>query len=150
MATFANIVAFDGASTPVSHTLKPASLINDKGEWTAIWREDLAGVPVYAQVNMSAKMKQLPSGTVRVQVRVSVPTMEAVSGQNAAGYTAAPAVAFTDDEEYIVYAHPRSTTTGRRLCRQLTANIINGVTTSVAPTTAGQIQELVDSLFMPN
>ena len=49
----ADIVVFDGASTPVSHTLKAVSVerVNGKsGKIEAVWREQLASLPTYAQV----------------------------------------------------------------------------------------------------
>lgn len=151
MATIANITAYDGASTPVNHTLKPASpAVSEKGGWHVLYQEDLAGVPSNAQVWLKLSKQDLPSGVKRVAVRVGFPTMESISGQNSAGYTAAPAVAFSDEMELVQYAHPRSTTESRRRIRQFIVNALGGITTSVAPVTSGQIQELIDSLFMPN
>lgn len=151
MAQIANLIAYDGAATPVLHTLKPASpAVSENGEWTVHYLEDVAGVPSYANVWLRAKKKVLPSGVTRVTIRIGVPVMESVSGQNSAGYTAAPLVAFTDEGEFVFYAHPRSTTESHRRLRQIMVNLLGGVTTSVAPVTTGQLQELVDSLFMPN
>lgn len=149
MSGITNIVAFDGADTPVIHTFIPESVVRDKGEITATYREQLADVPVYAQPSVVLKMKRMGSGVYRVSSRVSVPVMEAVGAQNSAGYTAAPKIAYVDTAENIGYFHERSTISGRRLVRQLSVNIANGVTTSVAPNTNKVVSELFDQLVAP-
>lgn len=150
MAAIANLVAFDGASTPVSHTFLPVSVVRDKDEVVAEWREALASVPVYAQPRVTMKLKRMGSGVYRVSSRVSVPVMETVGAQNAAGYTAAPKVAFENTVETVGYFHERSDITGRRLVRQLAVNIDNGIATSVAPVTTGPAADLFDLLNAPN
>lgn len=150
MSQIANIVAFDGASTPVSHTFIPVSVVREKDEVIADWREALASVPVYAQPRVTMKLKRMASGVYRVSTRVSVPVMETVGSQNAAGYTAAPKVAYENTDEHVGYFHERSDITGRRLVRQLAVNIMNGVSTSVTPVTTGPAAELFDLLTSPN
>lgn len=149
MSQNANIVAFDGASTPVSHTLVPVSLEKVAGETVAVYREGLASLPVYAQVSLTLKLKKLQSGVYRTSCRVEVPVMESVSGQNSAGYTAAPKVAHVDTVEITGYFHERSSIGSRRLAKQLAANILNGIATSVTPVTTGFPAELMDQLVLP-
>jgi len=149
MSGISNIVAFDGAATPVQHTFIPESVIRDKGEITATYREQIADVPVYAQPSVVLKMKRMGSGVYRVSSRVSVPVMEAVGAQNSAGYTAAPKVAYVDTAESIGYFHERSTIAGRRLSRQLCINVANGIETSVTPVTTKAVGELFDQLVAP-
>lgn len=150
MSNIANIVVFDGAATPVSHTLLPVSVKSGPdGTIVANWREGLAGVPKEAQIQASCTLRTLKSGIQQVVWRVDTPVMEAVAGQNSSGYTAAPKVAYVDSDVWIKYVHPRSTTTGRRLNKQMLCNIANNVTTSVAAATAGAFDEAVCSLFMP-
>jgi len=149
MANIANIVAFDGASTPVSHTLVPEGISRKGDVLTAAWREKIATLPDEAQVRLTFELTKLKSNVVRVEKRTVVPVMESISGQNASGYTAAPKVAYEDTDVHIFYAHPRSTVASRRLCRQLAQNIDGNVTTSVAPATTGPLPELIDMLLMP-
>jgi hypothetical protein len=149
MSAIANLVVYDGAATPVSHTLIPISVTRKENEVTAEWREVLASVPAYAQVRASAKLSLLKSGVWKTEFKVVVPVMEAILNQNAAGYTAAPKVAYEDTEVFVSYAHPRSTVTDRRLARQMAVNIAGGVTTSVAAVTTGPFPELFDQLIMP-
>lgn len=149
MANIANITVFDGAATPVSHTLVPVSIRAEAGAITATWREALTGLPAEAQVRYSETMRILKSGVVEVRCRVDVPVMEAIAGQNSSGYTAAPKVAYTDSDEWVKRAHPRSTIAGRRLSKQLLTNISNNVSTSVVPAVAGAFDDAVSGLFMP-
>jgi len=149
MANIANITVFDGASTPVSHTLVPISVTRDGQKVTAEWRELLASLPAYAQVSAVMTTERLKSGVYKVDIRVAVPVMESVSGQNAAGYTAAPKVAYTNTLVTTGYFHERSTITDRRLARQMLVNLLGNVSTTVAAATTGFAPDLLDSLVAP-
>lgn len=147
MSQIADITVFDGAATPVSHVLKAVSVSREKNKITAVWREANASLPVYAQISALVSIETLKSGTTKVYAKVEVPTMESVSGQNSAGYTAAPKVAFVDRFDATSYAHPRSTITGRRLARQILTNLLGNVSTSVAPVSTGFLPEAFDQLL---
>jgi len=150
MSQIANIVAFDGAATPVSHTFVPISVTRDNlGVVTALWRENLTGVPVYACPSFKMATQKLKSGVYKVDCRVEVPVMESVSGQNAAGYTAAPRVAHVETAQCSFFMHERSDLVGRRLARQLIINILGSIATSVTPVTTGPVPEACDLLVMP-
>jgi hypothetical protein len=142
-----NIVAFDGAATPVQHTFLPVSSTREKGKITAVWRESLSGVPTYAQPSVTMTLERLPSGVYRVSQRTVVPIQEVVVGSNSSGYSAAPKVAYENTVDTVGYFHERSDVVGRRLVRQLAVNIDNGVATSVAPVTTGPVADLFDQLF---
>jgi hypothetical protein len=149
MSAIANIAVYDGAATPVLHTLVPVSVTRDRGGILAYWREQLASVPTEAQVWATMKLDTLKGGVVRAEITVGVPVMETVTNQNAAGYTAAPKVAYMDKNVWTSFHHPRSTITSRRLCRQLLTNISNNISTSVAAATSGPASELIDSQVAP-
>lgn len=149
MSQIATLVAFDGQSTPVSHSFLAQDVARDGSTITASYKEATAGVPDYAQGKVTVKKTRLGSGVNRVSVRVELPVMESVSGQNAAGYTAAPKVAYVDTVEAIGYFSERSVIAGRRSVRQLAVNILGGVTTSVAAGTTGPLSELFDTLVSP-
>lgn len=149
MSQIANIVVFDGAATPVSHTLVPVSVTREGEVVTAVYREQIASLPVEAQVRLTLTATKLKSGTVRSSASFVVPVMESVAGNNAAGYTAAPKVAYEDRTDLVSYAHPRSTISSRRLARMLAINAGNNVSTSVAAATAGPLAELIDLLISP-
>jgi hypothetical protein len=150
MSALANITVFDGASTPVSHTLVGEQIVRaPDGTVSAYWKESLVGVPDYAQVRNTCSKRKLPSGVFRVSNRVEVPVMESISGQNASGYTAPPKVAYTDTVDTVGYFSERGVVSGRRLARQLSTNIMGSISTSVAPVTTGPAPELFDQLIMP-
>lgn len=149
MSAIANIVAFDGQSTPVSHTFVAESVARNGTEVIATYKEATAGVPDYAQGRVTIKKAKLPSGVWRASVRVELPVMESISGQNSAGYTAPPKVAYTDTVETVGYYHERSTIAGRRGSRQLAVNIMGNISTTVAAATAGPASELFDTLISP-
>lgn len=149
MSAIANITVFDGAATPVSHTLVPVSVTRSGQEIVAAYREQLSSVPTEAQVRATIKLSNLKNGVVRAEVTVEVPVMETVTNQNAAGYSAAPKVAYVDKITAISYQHRRSTITSRRLARQILVNILNNVSTSVAAATTGPASELIDSQVAP-
>lgn len=150
MSQQANIVAFDGAATPVSHTLLPVdNKVLPNGERVSIWRENLAALPDEAQVTMALFQRKVRSGLRETVLRVDVPVMESVSGQNAAGYTAAPKVAYVDRVEIIGKAHPRSTPTTRAIALQLARNIFNNVSVTAPPVSTGVASEALKDGFMP-
>lgn len=146
MSQIANITVFDGASTPVSHTLVAISVTRDKGKVIAEWRESIVSLPVYAQVRATMTIEKLKTGVFKVDTRVVVPVMETVGSQNAAGYTAAPKVAYENTVVITGFFHERSDAAGRRLVRQMAVNIAGNISTSVAPITTGPLPELFDLL----
>lgn len=148
MAQQSNITVFDGASTPVSHTLVGEGIERlPDGTLKAMWKESLAGVPDYAQIRLSMTKRKLPSGVFRVTSRAEVPVLESISGQNSSGYTAPPKVAYINTFEAVGYFHERSTVTDRRLCRQLGINAVNGFTTSFSPELNSAAAQLFDQLI---
>lgn len=149
MSAISDIVVFDGASTPVSHTLKAVSVSREGSEVRAEYREALASVPAYAQVRATLVLRRLKSGVYNAEARVVVPVMETVSGQNSAGYTAAPKVAYENTVVISGFFHERSDIAGRRLARQLAINVGGNISTSVAAATAGPLPELFDMLVAP-
>lgn len=149
MSAISDITVFDGASTPVSHTLKAVSVTREKGKVLAEWREANAGVPAYAQIRVSMLIERLKSGVYKTEQRVAVPVMESVTGQNAAGYTAAPKVAYENTVVTTGWFHERSDIAGRRLARQLSINLSGNISTTVAAATTGPLPELFDMLVAP-
>lgn len=149
MSAIANLVAFDGAATPVSHTLVGTSVSREKGRTEALYREQVAGVPVEAQVRAMLSLERLKSGIYKTEVRVVIPVMETVSNQNAAGYTAQPKVAYENTCISTGFFSSRSDVIGRRTCRVLANNIMNGLTTTLAAITTGPGPEVVDQLVAP-
>lgn len=146
MSSQANITIFDGAASPVSHTFTPlGSGVDAKIGHVARWRELLASVPIGASPRVSTFEKTLRNGFQRIEVRVEVPVMESISGQNSAGYTAPPKIAFIDQVSFVGYFSPRSAPGNRRLAKQLLTNLLNNVATTVPAPLTGPAAELIDS-----
>lgn len=145
MSAQANIIAFDGAATPVSHTLIPlGAKFDEKLGQVAYWREALTALPIFANVRLTTFFKKLKGGMERVEVRCEVPVMETVMNQNSAGYTAAPKVAYVNQFSLVGYFHERASIAERRLIRQLVVNVGNNVVATTPAATAGVASELVD------
>jgi hypothetical protein len=150
MGVQSQIVVFDGAATPVAHTLLPCdNKVTQDGTRISLWRENLANLPTEAQVRAELRQRQLPSGVTETRFRVVFPVMESIGGQNAAGYTAAPKVAYEDSDEYVKYSHKRSTPTSRKISKQTLVNILNNVATTVTPVSAGVVNDAFVDQFMP-
>jgi len=150
MSALANITVFDGAATPVSHTLVGESIERlPDGTVVSKWKESIAGLPDYAQVRATMRKIKLPSGIFRVSCRSEVPVMESIGTTNALGYTSPPKVAYIDTLDTVGYFHERGTVTSRRLARQINVNIMGNISTSVAAATTGPASELFDQLIMP-
>lgn len=151
MAAQANITVFDGAGTPVSHTLVASGVkVLKDGTDVAIYREQLTGVPDKAQVRMEVRSRVFPTGVTETRFDVYVPVMESISGQNASGYTAPPKVAYEDRYAQVQYKHPRSTIASRRLCKQIGLNLGNNVATTVPAVAAGVIDEVFVGGIFPS
>lgn len=150
MSAIANITVFDGAGTPVSHTLVAESVSRpSKTAIEATYRETGLAVPTIAQPRLVLS-KDITKNRVYVSKRtLEVPVMESISGQNAAGYTAAPRVAHIMKDVRIQYMHERSDVAGRRLVRQMGINLDGSVATSVAAVATGPVPELFDLLVAP-
>lgn len=149
MANIASLSAYDGASPAVLHTFIPVSVSREKSKVTAEWREINPNVPAYAQPRVQVTLEMLKSGVHRCELSVVVPVMEAILNQNAAGYTAAPKVAFEDRFTTVSYHSNRSDITGRRRARQLAANLLLGYPTETPVVVSGPAPDLFDLLISP-
>lgn len=149
MAQLADIAVYDGAATPVLHTLVAEGTSRVGSTMSVTWREKLATVPDEAQVYAILKLETLKSGVKVVSFEVGVPVMESINGANISGYTAAPKVAFVDRDVHVKYMHPRSTVLSRQICSQLARNLLNNVSTSVPAVTAGPLADALHKFLSP-
>lgn len=152
MSQQANIVVYDGQSTPAAHTLVAANVYRQGSDLIASYKETVDGIPDDAQGRITIKLSKLGSGVSRTSVRVELPVMESISGVNSAGYTAAPKVAHVDTVEVVGYFHQRSTISGRRSVRQMAFNLLNGIVNNASQqvNTTGPVPELFDTLVAPS
>lgn len=137
-----NITVYDGASTPVLHTLVPIGSSRDKNTTTTEWREEVAGLPLSAQVRCTQSLTRLKSGVYRAETTLVIPVMEAVNGTNSSGYTAAPKIAYEDKVSVVMYSSERSSVDNRRRIKQAAANMLQNYINSLAPVVAGPCDDL--------
>lgn len=150
MAQIAPLTVFDGAAVPVQHIFLAHSVAREgANKVVAKWRENLAGVPVYASPRIDMNMERLKTGVYRTEMRVVVPVMEAVLNQNATGYTAAPKVAYENTFITIGLFHERSDANGRRLVKMIAYNLLANNTGSTPPVAAGVADDLYSLLIAP-
>lgn len=150
MASQANIAVFDGAATPVTHTLVPIGVAKTGSVVEASWREANVSLPIMAQIRLVTRSETLKSGVMRLSASSVVPVMETAGAQNAAGYTAPPKVAYETTFTTTEYKSPRSTISDSRLARQLHVNLLGNVATSVTAITTGFLPELFDQAVNPS
>lgn len=149
MANIANVTVFDGASTPVEHTLIPISVARENGATMAEWRENDAALPVNAQIKYKTKLSQLKSGIYKVDVELVIPVMETISGGTSAGFVAAPAVAHSVTGKVTMFFHERSTEEQRAHVRMILANTLRGTEATQSVGALGPVPALVDDLSAP-
>lgn len=108
MATFADIILNNGEATPVAKTFKVKT--NDMG--LSVWEERSGGIPIgYATVKIQTK----DSNNLRkVMLWVEMPTLEAISGVNTAGYTPAQRRAYVHRSYQEFYLPMRGTLAERK------------------------------------
>jgi len=152
MGSIAQVQASDGEDTAVLHTFNPIFVRNEGGKQVAFYRQDVSGVPLEAQPTLTVSQETLRSGLPKYSVRLVTPVMEAVNGQNAAGYTAPPKVAYSVTSEFVTYGPPRSTKQQRKNSRMMLAAIMLGVDTAWSAgilDNVGPAVELIDSGVSP-
>lgn len=151
MANQANIIVFDGATPPVSHTLIPIdNKVLKDGTRYVLWREYNASLPTEACTYVEQRQRTLPNGIVETRTRCVTPVMESISGQNAAGYTAAPKLAYYESDEHVKFSHSRSTGAIRLLNLQLLRNLLSNVSTTVTPVSTGIVFDAAVQQVMPS
>lgn len=107
MPTFADIVLNDGQATPVAHTFKVK--LNDMMQ--SLWEDRVGGIPVgYATVTVKTEDT---SSVRKVRLWVTIPTLEAISGANASGFTPAQKKAY-DHRSYQEFFLPQRGTLAER------------------------------------
>jgi len=149
MTAQAVITAYDGAATPVVHSLVDAGVTIEDGVTTCLWEEAISTLTKEAQVRFTETKRRLKSGVLEVTAMTEVPVMESIGSQNASGYTAPPKVAHVGKIQTKMWAHPRSTEDSRGLLTQLHLNTLNNVATSVARVSAGYPMVLFQKLITP-
>jgi len=120
MSAQANLVLADGQSTPVNHTFsaRGADLA------LAVWKDISAGIGIgVPSITLSYKESDGASGAWRCEARVTIPVLEAISG-DAGGYTPSPKVAYKMFGKVEFIAPNRSTVQNRKDLKAYLANLL--------------------------
>lgn len=108
MTAFTNVVINDGKTTPVAHTFKTKS--NDNR--TTVWEDRVAGIPIgFPRMVLSTQDTDVIR---KVTLGFSIPTLEAVAGANAAGFTPPQKVAYVHRCELVFKLPQRGTEQERK------------------------------------
>jgi len=150
MAAQADIIAFDGESTPVSHTFVVDHVEYTGTDLNAFWQEKTPGVPENAQGTVQLSRRKVNSGMTRIGFMVKLPVMESVNGANLSGYTAAPKVAYVDSAEGVQWVHPRSLAQGRQNAKTILFRILGNQTTTSAAIASGVAYDAQVRLVFPS
>lgn len=150
MAALADIVAYDGASTPVAHTFVADHVEYTGNDLIASWQEKTVGVPEYAQGSILLTRRKAQSGMTRIGMKVNLPVMESVSGQNLSGYTAAPKVAYVDSYEGVQWVHSRSLAQGRQNAKSIFINLMRNSGVTSPPVETGVLYDAQVRLVFPS
>lgn len=128
MGAASNIVINDGAASPVAHTFTPIGK-DDKG---VMWFEQTTPAPVnplgakrigYRQNRVMDPKGQL-TGKSKVVLTVYVPTLETL-GNNSAGITPPPTVAYIEESRHEFTLPERSVKQERKDIRSLAMNLLS-------------------------
>lgn len=135
MSAISTITIADGETTPVTHNFLPVSSGTE-----SFYREAASGVPLLGQPTIAARLASKPTDAVqKVVVTLEIPVLEVVTGQNAAGYSAAPKVAFSVKKIETWFLPARATAQQKKNLRVL-ANNLNA---------NAQIIDLIENLATP-
>lgn len=132
MSQIAPISVADGKATPVVHVFNPVTSASE-----AMYRESISSLPLIGQGTLVTNLKSQPSAAMqRIRIKLSLPALETASGQNAAGYTAAPKVAYSNDVFIDFVLNSRGTVDQRKDLRVMLSNLLKDA----------QIVDLIDNL----
>lgn len=136
MAQIAPIAIADGKTpTALTHTFQPVSTAP-----VAEYREAIASLPLIGQGMLTCENRSPSTAALqRVKLKLALPALEVVTGQNSAGYTGAPKVAYTNTVMVEFLLPVRGTVDQRKDLRVLLANALLN----------GQVVDLVDNLNVP-
>ena len=126
MSAIANIAIQDGQGTPVTHTFYPIQT----GPTTKL-RENLTALPTLGQGVVSVVTRlDGKAGLNRVRVVLELPALEAETGANSSGYTAAPKVAYMNKATVEFILPSRGTAAQRKDLRTLLSNLVKDAVVS--------------------
>lgn len=120
MSAQGTITINDGQSTPVAKNFSARGADLQ----LALWKDVSAGIAIgMPTITISNRQVDGSNGNYRVEARISVPTLEVISGSDG-GYTPAPKIAYKDFAKVELIAHSRSTLQNRKDLLAFTKNLL--------------------------
>lgn len=111
MAAVGNIVINDGQGTPVAHTFSPSVVTTD----VVTYHDRSGGIVLgYPELSLGQKMPSNGTGSIKQTLKVSVPTLETVTGSTGEGFVPKPTLAYKERAFVEVYHDPRSSLQERK------------------------------------
>jgi hypothetical protein len=130
MAAIANLTLTDAAGTPVNHTFVPQDCTSE----LATWNETAGGISIgMPQFTFSLKLGQNGQAN-KISGKLSLPTLETVSGQDASGYVAVPSLAYTCIGKFELTMPARATLQNRKDLRAMTQDALSDAIVTTALT----------------
>lgn len=135
MAAVGNIVINDGQGTPVAHTFSPTAVTTE----VVTYHDRVGGIVLgYPELTLGQKMPN-GVGSIKQTLRISVPTLETVTGSTGEGFAPKPTLAYKERAFVEIYHDPRSSLQERK---NLNAYLKNALTNAAWTT-------LVENFEMP-
>lgn len=111
MAAVGNIVINDGQGTPVAHTFSPTTVTSE----VVSYHDRSGGIVLgYPELTLGQKMPANGVGSIKQTLRISVPTLETVTGSTGEGFAPKPTLAYKERAYVEVYNDPRSSLQERK------------------------------------
>jgi len=136
MAAVGNIVINDGQGSPVAHTFNPSTVSTEM----VSYHDRVGGIVLgYPELSLGQKLASPAGGSIKQTLRISVPTLETVTGSTGEGFAPKPTLAYKERAFVEVYHDPRSSLQERK---NLNAYLKNALANAAWTT-------LVESYEMP-
>lgn len=121
MAAVGNIVINDGQGTPVAHTFSPTVVETD----VVKYHDRSGGIVLgYPELSLGQVVPASGNGSIKQTFRISVPTLETVTGSTGEGFAPKPTLAYKERAFVEVYHDARSSLQERK---NLNAYLKNGL-----------------------
>lgn len=121
MAAVGNIVINDGQGSPVAHTFSPSVVTSE----VVKYHDRVGGIVLgYPELSIGQVLPANGVGSIKQTFRISVPTLETVTGSTGEGFAPKPTLAYKERAFVEVYHDPRSSLQERK---NLNAYLKNGL-----------------------
>lgn len=128
MPIMTNMLVKDDAATPTEFTFIPVSDNPD-----AMYRANVAGIPIEGQPRYTLRSEKLKSGGYKLTAKLEVPVLETLGASGtSAGYVAPPKVAYVNTLIVTMFVDRRSTTADRMNLLKMGVGLLQGASATTA------------------